>query len=131
MAIIFVFRFFLIYKKNIIFIYFRYFVNDRRKPNLQALFLGAAISSKIFFVIGWLLYLHLVVPVMLQICALILIVAVPSLFFKIFYSDPGFITATHKVNFYIKFYLSLKLFSIQIFSNEIVLYFFTFNKFLK
>lgn len=80
------------------FFFFSYFVKERHKSNLQSLFLGAAISSKIFLIIVWLLFLHPIVPVIMQLNVLILMVIVLALFYKLFYYDPGFVNVTYQVS---------------------------------
>uniref|UniRef100_A0A0M3HYQ7 Palmitoyltransferase n=2 Tax=Ascaris TaxID=6251 RepID=A0A0M3HYQ7_ASCLU len=69
------------------------FVNEER---LLVLPLGAAIASKGLLIFTWLYYLHAFAPWHLQMLFFTLSIFVPTIFFKVAFSDPGVVSVSHK-----------------------------------
>lgn len=61
--------------------------------------ISIAIAFKTFLIIGWLIYLHTIVPWYMQILFIFFLILIPYTFINVNGSDPGFINVNHKVLF--------------------------------
>lgn len=73
-------------------------MKDEQEFAFQMLFIGLAVEAKVLAIVGWLLFLHSTVPLLLQLAFFVFVICVPLFFYRVSYTDPGYIYINHKAN---------------------------------